>query len=102
MSTSEMSAEQVRKIAALARVSLREDEIAPMAQQLGAIVEYMRQLERVPTDGVEPLVYAVPLSNVFREDEPTASLPVAQALANAPAKRLLRGESYFAVPAVLE
>jgi hypothetical protein len=34
--------------------------------------------------GVEPLAHALEVHNVFREDEPRPSLPVDEALANAP------------------
>ena len=47
--------------------------------------------------------HALPVQNVFRDDEPRPSLPVAEALANAPDRRTdARGEQFYAVPAVLE
>ena len=64
-----------------------------MAHQLGAIVEYVSQLQQVPTDGVEPLAHALPVSNVFRDDEPSPSLSVEEALANAPTAAATAGAS---------
>ena len=103
MSTSpSLTPEQVRWIAHLARLSLTDAELETMTRQLGAIVGYVAQLQSAATDGVEPLAHALPVSNVFREDEPAASLPVGEALANAPDRKSARGEQFFGVPAVLE
>lgn len=97
-----LTAEQVRWIAHLARLELSEAEQETMTRQLGAIVEFVTLLQEVSTEGVEPLAHALPVSNVFRDDEQKASLPVEEALANAPDRRENKGEHYFAVPAVLE
>ncbi len=70
-----LTPQQVRDIAHLARLELNETELESMARQLGAIVDYVAQLQQVPTDGVEPLAHALPVSNVFRDDEPAPSLP---------------------------
>jgi aspartyl-tRNA(Asn)/glutamyl-tRNA(Gln) amidotransferase subunit C len=69
-----------------------------MARQLSAILEYVDQLNRINTDGIEPLVHPLKIQNVFRADEPRPSLPLADALANAPDRR----GDYFGVPAVLD
>ena len=102
MSDDTLTADQARWIAHLARLDLADDELALLASQLGAIVGYVAQLREVPTDGVEPLAHALPVQNVFRDDEPAASLSVEQALAGAPAQKSVKGERFFAVPAVLE
>ena len=93
-----LSSDQVRWVAHLARLELAEDELAAMTRDLGAIVDYVNQLQNVNTDGVEPLAHAAELTNVFRADEPATSLPVDQALANAPARK----GDFYAVPAVLD
>jgi aspartyl-tRNA(Asn)/glutamyl-tRNA(Gln) amidotransferase subunit C len=93
-----LSLDDVRKIALLSRLELSDDELAVLAPQLDAIVGYVTQLSEAPTDGVEPLAHALPVQNVFRDDEPAESLPVEAALANAPAKQ----GPFFRVPAVLE
>lgn len=102
MTPTPLTLEQVRWIAHLARLQLSDAELATMTPQLGAIVEYVAQLQQVATQGVEPLAHALPVQNVFRDDEPTPSLSVSEALANAPKPREAKGERYFAVPAVLE
>ena len=93
-----ITAEQVRAVAKLARLELTPAELESMTRQLSVILEYVDQLGKVPTDHVEPLAHPLPIHNVFREDEPTPSLPVDQALANAPDRR----GDFYGVPAVLD
>lgn len=93
-----LSLDDVRKIAHLARLDLTDDELAVLGPQLDAIVGYVAQLGEVSTDGVEPLAHALPVQNVFRDDDAGESLPTEAALSNAPAKR----GPFFRVPAVLE
>lgn len=93
-----LTAEQVRWVAHLARLELTDDELATMTRQLSAIVDYVNQLQRIHTQGVEPLAHALEVHNVFRDDQPAPSLPVEQALANAPDRR----GDFYGVPAVLE
>ncbi len=90
--------EQVRWVSHLARLDLSEADLAVLGKKLGAVLEYVDQLQQVNTDGVEPMAHPLPVSNVFREDVPGQSLSVDEALANAPA----RHGDFFAVPAVFE
>jgi aspartyl-tRNA(Asn)/glutamyl-tRNA(Gln) amidotransferase subunit C len=93
-----LTPEQVRWVAHLARLELDESALDKMARQLSDILAYVDQLRQVNTDGVEPLAHPLPLQNVFRDDQPGASLPVDEALANAPDRR----GDFYGVPAVLE
>lgn len=93
-----LTLDQVQKVATLGRLDLSGPDLAVMQQQLDAILSYVDQLQQLNTDGVEPLAHPLPVSNVFRDDEPTPSLPPDAALANAPA----RVGDYFAVPAVFD
>jgi aspartyl-tRNA(Asn)/glutamyl-tRNA(Gln) amidotransferase subunit C len=93
-----ISPDEVRWIAHLARLELTEEEVGVLGRDLSAIVEYVNQLQQVNTDGIEPLAHPIEMSNVFREDEITPSLPVDEALANAPSRK----GDYYAVPAVFE
>ena len=93
-----LTVEQVRWVAHLARLELSPEDLEKMARQLSSIVDYVAQLQQVNTDGVEPLAHAVELQNVFRPDEPASSLPIDQALANAPQRR----GDFYAVPPVLD
>jgi len=93
-----LSLDEVRKVAQLARLELAEADLPRMQQQLSAILDYVALLDRLDTTGVEPLAHPLPVQNVFRPDDPRPSLPVDEALRNAPA----RAGDYFGVPAVFE
>lgn len=90
--------QQVRHISHLARLQPTDEEVTRFCEQLSAILEYVEQLNEVDTDNVEPTAHALPISNVFRQDEIAPSLSPDQALANAPQ----RDGSFFAVPKVLD
>jgi len=93
-----LTAQEVGWVAHLARLQLTKAELETMTRQLSAIVDYVDQLKQVNTEGVEPMAHALAVHNVFREDEAAPSLPVADALANAPQRR----GDFYSVPAVLD
>ncbi len=93
-----LTVDQVRWVAHLARLELSDADLQLMTQQLSAIVDYVDQLKQLNTDGVEPFAHPLQIHNVFRDDEPAPSLPVEDALANAPD----RHDGFYKVPAVLE
>ncbi len=93
-----MEIEEVRKVASLARLALSEDELKTYGQQLTQILDYVKLLDEVDVDDVQPMPHAVDLQNVFRNDERQESLPRKAALANAPKT----DGDYFQVPQILE
>ncbi len=93
-----LNAQEVQWVAHLARLQLTPTGLETMTRQLSAIVDYVDRLKEVNTEDVEPMGHALSFSNVFRDDGPAASLPVADALANAPQRR----GDFYGVPAVLE
>jgi aspartyl-tRNA(Asn)/glutamyl-tRNA(Gln) amidotransferase subunit C len=93
-----LSAEEVAKVALLARLRLAPEELTTFTGQLNAIVDYVTQLQGLDTSGVEPLAHGVEVRNVFREDVRGPALDREDALANAPR----RNAEGFLVPAVLE
>lgn len=98
-----LTREDVVRVAHLARLQLTEDELTAMTRQLGSIVAYVDQLQKVSTTGVEPMAHALPVANVFREDTPGTSLSIEEALSNAPKRKTnADGNQFYAVPAVLE
>ncbi len=92
-----VDASLVRHIGVLARVELSDQEVQSHAAQLGAILEYFDKLKELDTEGIEPMVHAMELSNVLADDVPEPSLTSELALANAPA----RAGDYFKVPKVI-
>ncbi len=93
-----LAADQIRYVATLARLTLTDEEVQRFAGQLDQILAHVDKLKQLTTDDVPPTSHAVPMSNVFRRDEPAPSLPVEQGLANAPQ----REGPFFKVPRVLE
>jgi aspartyl-tRNA(Asn)/glutamyl-tRNA(Gln) amidotransferase subunit C len=79
-----MKPDDIRKIAALAKLRLHEDEIEKIAAQFTGILGHLERLRAVPTDGVEPLDHPLPLVDVLRDDVPRAGLLQGDALAGAP------------------
>jgi aspartyl-tRNA(Asn)/glutamyl-tRNA(Gln) amidotransferase subunit C len=88
----------IEHVARLARIALTDDEKAMLRDQLGLILEHAARVSEVAADDVPPAASAIPLANVFREDEPEPSLSQEVALANAPAAV----DGRFAVPKVAE
>ena len=104
-----VSAEQIRKIARLAKLRLAEDQCALYTRQINAILEHVKTLEQVDVSRVEPLSHVLELVNVSREDRPAASLEREKVLANAPQRPAAGGEAqratdgeFFLVPGVLK
>lgn len=93
----QLSREEVRRVAELARLAFSEEELERLTGQLGQILEYMERLNELDTEGVPPTHHVMGITDVWREDEPGASLTQEEALSNAPA----REGPFFAVPRVL-
>lgn len=75
---------QVEAVAALAHLELDEKEIDLFARQLGDILEYVNQLQKIDTTGVPPTASVVTGHEADRPDQTRPSLARADALANAP------------------
>ena len=81
---SKIDREQVLHVAKLARLSLREDEIPSVTEQLGKILDHVAQLQEVDTDGIEPTAQVGVDRLPLRPDEPHACLPRERVLEQAP------------------
>ena len=94
---SRISADDVRKVAKLARLNLPDDKIATYTGQLESILGYVSQLEQVDTKGVPETTRAVEVTNVTRQDgiDPT---PVREEILNQAPQR--EGD-FFRVPKIL-
>src|SRR5204862_7921115 len=78
------SRDDVAKIAALAKLELDASEIDLFARQLGDILAYADQVQKVDTSGVPPTTSVVTLHSADRVDEVRPGLDRAAVLANAP------------------
>ncbi|PIR49728.1 Asp-tRNA(Asn)/Glu-tRNA(Gln) amidotransferase GatCAB subunit C [Candidatus Peregrinibacteria bacterium CG10_big_fil_rev_8_21_14_0_10_54_7] len=63
-----LSHDDVRHIAKLARLHLREEEVEKFSKELTSILQYVEKLQTVDTKGVEPTAQVAGLANVFRKD----------------------------------
>jgi aspartyl-tRNA(Asn)/glutamyl-tRNA(Gln) amidotransferase subunit C len=87
----------VDKIANLSRLEIDASEKEAMAKELGRVLEYVEQLQKVDTTGVVPTAYMEPEEDSLRDDVPHKSFAPDEALANAP--KATKG--HFAVPKVI-
>jgi aspartyl-tRNA(Asn)/glutamyl-tRNA(Gln) amidotransferase subunit C len=92
-----LSVDDVAALARLARLELTDDELAHLAPQLDLILESVASVAGVAAGDIPPTSHALPLTNVFREDVVTPSLPVQLVLDQAPAAEQQR----FKVPQIL-
>ena len=76
----------VAYVAKLARLNLTLDETQLFQNQLGRVLKYADKLSEVDVSHVEAAAHAIPIFNVFREDEPRDFLTAEEALSNAPRK----------------
>lgn len=88
-----LTLDEVRRVAALARLQLTADEEQLYAVQLGRIVEYIDQLGRFEIG----LGDEMSLPAFDAADEPRPGLPLSTVLANAPESR----SPFVVVPQVL-
>jgi len=90
--------QDIKKIGALAHIDIADDEAGKFQAELEQTADYVRILDELDLDGVEPTVHGQTLSNVFREDVPVTTFSQDDALTNAPE----RIGNEFKVPKIVE
>lgn len=65
-----VSRDLVLDLAKAARLELSEEETDRYTQQLNVILDAFRELDEVPTDGVEPSYHPIMIADKLREDVP--------------------------------
>ncbi|MBI4355367.1 MAG: Asp-tRNA(Asn)/Glu-tRNA(Gln) amidotransferase subunit GatC [Candidatus Omnitrophica bacterium] len=93
-----ITAEEVRVVAHLARLSLTDEEVRLFTQQLDTILDYVQQLQRLKTESVSPTTHVLPLANVLRPDQITPSLDPETVAALAPQRK----GRFIQVPKIIE
>jgi aspartyl-tRNA(Asn)/glutamyl-tRNA(Gln) amidotransferase subunit C len=93
-----LDTETVRRIARLARLSVAEEELAPLADELTRIMAWIEQLNQVTTDDGAPMTSVAPQKLPQRQDVVTDGGIPEKVLANAPD----RAGDFFTVPKVIE
>ncbi len=93
-----VDAETVRRIAHLARIAVREEEIEHLRGELNAILAFVEQLSEVNIEGIEPMTSVTPMKLKQREDVVTEGNIAEEIVKNAPATV----DNFFLVPKVVE
>ena len=88
----------VAYVARLARLDLSAEEVQTFQAQLAQIVEYVRKINELNLDGVEPTSHACAVTNVFRQDKVRRGLDRERVLGNAPSQ----AGGQFRVPKIVE
>jgi len=88
----------VAYVAKLARLNLTGEETRLFQKQLSDVLKYAAKLREVDVSHVEAAAHAIPVFNVFREDEPRDWFTAEQAVSNAPRK----ANNLFIVTKVVE
>lgn len=92
-----LSPEEVKKIAHLARLDLKAEQVEAFSSELSSLLTYIDQLSELKTEGIEPTAHVEALSTPLREDLVTTSSVSEAVLEQAPA----RSDTLFEVPKVL-
>jgi aspartyl-tRNA(Asn)/glutamyl-tRNA(Gln) amidotransferase subunit C len=90
--------EETLHVARLARLAIEDAEADRLREQLGRLLEYMKQLDRLDTRDVVPTSHAVDIGTPFRDDTVRPFGDREALLRNAPD----RAGDYFRVPRIIE
>ena len=93
-----VTAEDVRHIATLSRLTVPETEMEKFTEQFNQIINYADILQQIDTTDIEPTAHVLPVANVLREDVVQEGVAHEDAMKNAPAVH----NDGFKVPRVIE
>jgi aspartyl-tRNA(Asn)/glutamyl-tRNA(Gln) amidotransferase subunit C len=93
-----VDAATVRRIAHLARIAVRDDEIQHLEGELNAMLAFVEQLSEVNIEGVEPMTSVTPMEMKKRADVVNDGNIADEIVKNAPATE----GHFFLVPKVVE
>lgn len=93
-----VDAATVRRIAHLARIAVKDDEVPHLQGELNAMLAFVEQLSEVNVDGVEPMTSVTPMEMKKRHDVVNDGEMADAVVANAPASE----DHFFVVPKVVE
>lgn len=96
--SAEITEEQTRRIAALARLALSDEEIARYRGQLSRVLKHAAELDALDVSGASETAYGFARANALRDDAPEAFARADALRANAPAF----ARDHFRVPKVVE
>jgi len=93
-----VDADTVRRIARLARIAVKDDEVEHLQGELNAILAFVEQLGEVNVEGVEPMTSVTPMVMRQRADVVTDGDDPEAVLSNAPKSE----DNFYLVPKVIE
>ena len=93
-----ISADDVKHVAALARIHFEDKEIEKFTKNLKDILHYIEKLNELDVSKIKPTSHVLPLKNVYREDKVIPSLTQEEALKFAVEKK----DGAFKVPKIIE
>lgn len=93
-----VDAATVRRIAHLARIAVKDEEVSHLQGELNAMLAFIEQLAEVDVEGVEPMTSVTPMQMKKRKDIVADGGMPDKVLANAPAAE----DHFFLVPKVVE
>ena len=93
-----VDAATVRRIAHLARIAVKDEEVSHLQGELNAMLAFIEQLAEVDVEGVEPMTSVTPMQMKKRKDVVNDGGMPDKVLANAPAAE----DHFFLVPKVVE
>ena len=94
----ELSSDEVRHVARLARLGITSEEVTRFRDQLRNILQAIEALNRADTSRVPATAHPLEQRNVMRDDVSGPCLSVDAALSNAPSVE----DGYFKVKAIQE
>ncbi len=80
-----LSDDDVRKVARLSRLELSDDQLRERADGLTAVLGYVKRLQKLDLDGIEPMANPAGETNRLDEDVPVKGLDTTDLMAMAPA-----------------
>lgn len=93
-----VDAATVRRIAHLARIAVKDDEVAHLQGELNAMLAFVEQLSEVNVEGVEPMTSVTPMEMKKRHDVVNDGEIADLIVENAPVTE----DHFFLVPKVVE
>lgn len=93
-----VDAATTRRIAHLARIAVKDEEVAHLQGEINAVLAFVEQLAEVDVEGVEPMTSVTPMEMKKRKDVVTDGGIADAIVANAPATE----DHFFLVPKVVE
>ena len=95
-----MSVDQatVRRIAHLARIAVRDEDVPHLQEELNAMLAFVEELSAIDVSGVEPMTSVIPMRLPLRADVVTDHAGADVITRNAPGAE----DHFFTVPKVVE